>query len=176
MVTKKPTVEEEGIITYTCSVCEAQKTATIPKLIDLSGAKVGVVSAMTYTGKALTPEITVTLDGTELTEGVDYTVTYSNNTNVGTAAVKVTGKGSYGGTVNKTFKINGISIANATVSGISDKTYTGSAITQNPTVKVGGKTLIKGRTYYVRVRAYKTVNNVKYVSAWSGTKSVKISK
>lgn len=109
MVTKKPTVEEEGIITYTCSVCEAQKTATIPKLIDLSDAKVGVVSAMTYTGKALKPEITVTLDGTELTEGVDYTVTYSNNTNVGTAAVKVTGKGSYGGTVNKSFKINGIS-------------------------------------------------------------------
>ncbi|MBQ6636867.1 MAG: Ig-like domain-containing protein [Lachnospiraceae bacterium] len=146
-VTKNPTLEEEGIITYTCSVCEAQKTQNIPKLIDLSDAEVGVVSAMTYTGKALKPEITVTLDGTELTEGADYTVTYSNNINVGTAAVKVTGKGSYAGAVNKTFKIKGISIANATVSGISNKAYTGSAITQNPTVKVGGKTLVKGTDY-----------------------------
>ena len=36
----------------------------------------------------------------------DYTVSYSSNKNIGTATVKVTGKGSYTGTITKTFKIN----------------------------------------------------------------------
>ena len=35
------------------------------------------------------------------------------------------------------------------------------------TVKTIIKGLKKGKTYYVRVRAYKTVNGVKYCSAWS---------
>ena len=36
--------------------------------------------------------------------------------------------------------------------------------------------LTKGKTYYVRVRSYKTVSGTKYYSAWSSKKSVKISK
>ncbi len=36
--------------------------------------------------------------------------------------------------------------------------------------------LTKGKTYYVRIRTYKTVSGTKYYSAWSSTKSVKISK
>ena len=55
-----------------------------------------------------------TYDGTEkkpavripgLTEGVDYEVTYANNVSDGEATVTVTGKGSYSGTVTKTFQI-----------------------------------------------------------------------
>ncbi len=36
--------------------------------------------------------------------------------------------------------------------------------------------LTKGKTYYVRIRTYKTVDNVKFWSAWSASKSVKIIK
>ena len=36
--------------------------------------------------------------------------------------------------------------------------------------------LTKGKTYYVRIRTYKTVDNVKFWSAWSAPKSVKIIK
>ena len=36
--------------------------------------------------------------------------------------------------------------------------------------------LTKGKTYYVRIRTYKTVSGTKYYSAWSSKKSVKISK
>ena len=53
-----------------------------------------------YTGSALTPK--VTMNG--LTED-DFDVKYSNNTNAGTASVLITGKGSYTGTVKKTFRI-----------------------------------------------------------------------
>lgn len=64
-----------------------------------------------WTGSALTPTVTVkyTHDGkTEaktLTEDTDYTVTYTDNTDVGTATVKVEGINNYSGTVNKTFTI-----------------------------------------------------------------------
>ena len=44
-------------------------------------------------------------DGQNLTLNTDYAVSYNNNTNVGTATVKVEGKGNYTGTVEKTFEI-----------------------------------------------------------------------
>ena len=52
-------------------------------------------------------EITVTLDGKELRYGVDYLVTYENNTAEGTATAIVTGLGQYGysGSVSAEFEI-----------------------------------------------------------------------
>ena len=58
-----------------------------------------------YTGKKLQPKITVKDGKTELKLDTDYTVSYKNNTNVGTATVTITGKGNYKGTITKTFKI-----------------------------------------------------------------------
>ena len=54
-----------------------------------------------YTGSSITPKIE--LDG--LTEGVDYTVSYKNNVNVGSASIVVTGKGVYTGTYCYNFSI-----------------------------------------------------------------------
>lgn len=59
----------------------------------------------TYTGKAIEPGITLKNGAVTLDGSTDYTVEYSNNTNVGTATVKVTGKGNYSGTVEKYFTI-----------------------------------------------------------------------
>ena len=56
----------------------------------------------TYTGSAIEPEINIE---TTLTLGTDYTVEYSDNTNVGTATATITGAGNYGGTIEKTFQI-----------------------------------------------------------------------
>ena len=59
-----------------------------------------------YTGKAVKPATTVKYnDITTLQNGYDYTVTYSNNVNVGTAKITIKGIGNYTGTVTKTFKI-----------------------------------------------------------------------
>ena len=55
------------------------------------------VKDQVYTGKALTPAVTVKLNGAKLKKGTDYTVRYSGNKKVGTATVKVTGKGKYTG-------------------------------------------------------------------------------
>lgn len=59
----------------------------------------------TYTGAYITPAVTVTLDGVKLTENKDYAVVYTDNRNVGTATVTVTGIGSYYGEVSLSFTI-----------------------------------------------------------------------
>ncbi len=130
------------------------KTFTISKA-SVSGATVSGLSNQTYTGSAITlTGLVVKVGGRTLVAGTDYTVTYSNNTAVGTATVTITGKGNYTGTISKTFSIVALSIADATVTGISNATYTGSAITQpNMVVKVGTKTLVLGTDYTVTYSA-----------------------
>ena len=72
----------------------------------ISGAEVTGLSAVTYTGKAFTPEPVVTLDGAALTVDTDYTVSYDKNTNAGTAIVTVTGAGDYMDSAVGTFTID----------------------------------------------------------------------
>ena len=59
-----------------------------------------------YTGKEITPGITITYKGKTLTEGKDYTVDFSKNTEPGFATVKITGIGNFTGTTMTTFYIN----------------------------------------------------------------------
>ncbi len=67
---------------------------------------VEAIPAQTYTGSAITPNVTVKNSNNEtLTEDTNYAVAYSDNTNAGTATVTVTGAGDYGNAV-KTFTIN----------------------------------------------------------------------
>jgi hypothetical protein len=75
----------------------------------IKGATVTGIATAAYTGKAITPAVTVKLDGKTLKKGTDYTVTYKNNTKVGTATVTITGKGDYSGTITKKFLIKKIS-------------------------------------------------------------------
>ena len=53
--------------------------------IDLSSSSVNEISSKTYTGSAIEPSVTVTLNNKILKENEDYTVTYSNNISIGTA-------------------------------------------------------------------------------------------
>jgi hypothetical protein len=64
----------------------------------------------TYTGSAQypTPTVTATVDGESvvLVKDTDYTLSYTNNTNAGTATVTATGINNYSGTVSSTWTIN----------------------------------------------------------------------
>ena len=65
----------------------------------------GAISNKTYTGSAIKPA-PVVKDGTRtLKAGTDYTVSYKNNTALGTATITITGKGNYSGSRSVTFKI-----------------------------------------------------------------------
>ncbi len=266
--------EKNGIIFESIGIIERQMSDC-----NISLSK----SEYTYDGKAKEPVVTVAFRDKTLVSGTDYEVSYSNNKNVGTAIVTITGKGNYTGTVNKNFTINKASqtltakakktslvngktttisasgkgaitysssnkkIATVSSSGkvtakspgkvtitvkaagnnnyksaskkikikvnpkatsiksaknskskkatvkwkkVSDVTgyqiqySTSKSFKSKKSVTVKGATKVsktlsklkKGKTYYIRIRAYKTVSGTKYYSEWSSKKSVKIKK
>ena len=122
---------------------------TAPVVTNVSRCDISPILAQTYTGSAITPNIAVTNGPVPLTKGTDYTVSYSNNVNAGTATVTITGKGNYTGTKTTTFKISPKDAQNLSISSISNQNYTGSAITPSITVKDGSKTLSQGTDYSV---------------------------
>ena len=86
--------------------CAELRVRVAKTTTDLSSATVTVEPAVWhYTGEAITPDPVVTLNGNTLRKGVDYTVSYSNNTEVGNATVTVTGMIDYSGTATGTFEI-----------------------------------------------------------------------
>ena len=83
----------------------------------------------TYTGKALKPAVTVEYNGEKLKKGTDYTVTYKNNKNIGTASVIIKGKGSYSGKKTVKFTIIPKAVSEFTViHNKSNKTLKWSAV------------------------------------------------
>ncbi len=72
---------------------------------NVSSLTIADVGPFTYNGLAQTPTPEVKDGETVLTKDTDYTLSYSNNTNVGTATVTVTGTENYTGTQDKTFEI-----------------------------------------------------------------------
>ena len=116
---------------------------------DITKAGVAGITAADYNGSAVTQEPVVTWNGRTLVEDTDYELAYENNTNAGTAQMAITGKGNFTGEIPKTFAIRQASIRNATLSGLQDKTYSGSAQTQNLTLRYLNKTLVKDTDYTV---------------------------
>lgn len=183
-----------------CSVCGKVlvKQKKIPKLISLKKCKITGIKDAVYTGKAIKPAPVVKYKGKELVKGTDYTVKYAKNKAVGAATVTVTGIGKYGESVKKAFKINPRAVAlSKLTAGKQQLTVTwkkGTGITgyevqyslkksfagakkvavKKTAVKTVLKKLTTGKTYYVRIRAYKTVNGKKYFSAWSKAKGAKV--
>ena len=162
-----------------CTVCKkVLETAEIPALsrISISNASVTLsTSTYAYDGKAKKPGVTVKLNGKTLKNGTDYTVSYSNNTKVGTATVKITGKGNYTGSVSKTYSIKN-NFKKATVSGISTKAFTGKNITQSITVKYNGKTLKNGTDYTVSYSNNKKIGTATVKIAGKGSYTGTITK
>ena len=95
---------------------------TITWVSDLSACVIGSISEKTYTGKEIKPVPTVTVGSITLVKDTDYTVSYKNNTNVGTATVTITGTGKYVGTATKTFTISPVKVDIPTGKNL---TYTG---------------------------------------------------
>ena len=173
------------------------KNFTITKRA-MTGGTVSVASSVSFTGSNITPSVTVKVAGRTLTSDTDYTVSYSNNKNVGTSNVYVYGKGNYSGSLSAKFDIvpakqqiqkletkykgffvdwaqkgsaTGYDVeysVNANMSGAVSKHLTAN---KPDTLTVNG--LSGDKTYYVRVRSYTNVNGKVYYGAWSDVKSIK---
>lgn len=190
-VITKATATKDGRIEQVCTECdEVIKTTKINKIESMSLS----LSKATYTGKAIQPTVTVLDSSGKIIAPDYYTVKYINNTNVGTATVKVVFKKLYKGSLSKTFTIipkkTLITAASSPKKGSMKVTWnkqatetTGYEIQVSPvtnfkknvkTVNVAkpaakAKTItgLKKGKNYVRIRTYKIVNGTKYYSAWS---------
>ena len=134
------TVTVEGQGNYTGKV---QKTFTIQEKVH-SDFTIADIAAVTYDGTAHEPTPNVKYSGTNLTLNTDYTLSYTNNVNAGTATVTVTGKGGYeGSTGTKTFTINPkelisdmVTLSNFTVTDQTPKGFTYNGNNQKPNVTI----------------------------------------
>ena len=153
----------------------------------------------TWTGKPLEPAVTVTDGDRTLVKGVDYTVSYADNRDVGIAVATVEGKGNYTESVNVTFRIKprGTTLSKLTggrkkitvkwrkqtkqVSGYQIQYGTQKDFSDAGRLTVKGAKSDKAtleklkarKTYYVRIRTYKKVDGHRIYSAWSKTGTVK---
>ena len=179
IVDKAASIGVKGSKHKECTVCKkVLETSEIPALSRISISKASVTlstSTYAYDGKAETPSVTVKVGGKTLKKDTDYTVSYSNNTKVGTAKVTITGKGNYTGSVSKTYSIKN-DFKKATVSGISTKAFTGKNITQTITVKYNGKTLKKGTDYTVSYSNNKSIGTATVKIAGKGSYTGTITK
>ena len=96
-------------ITYGNLTQKTTGTLTVTA-IPVSVLTIDPIPEHTFTGSPFTPSVTVkhTVEGSTRTlqKDTEYTVAYSNNVNVGTATVTITGKGDYTGSRDVTFIIN----------------------------------------------------------------------
>ncbi len=98
-------VRVKGNANINAGVSSDVQTVTTDKY-DISESVVSVTANSVYTGGNIEPVVTVLYTGHTLVEVIDYQVSYSNNVNVGTATVTITGKGNYKGINTTTFKID----------------------------------------------------------------------
>ena len=196
--TAKATLSKNGSVVKKCTVCgrvASKSTIKYVKSLKLS------TTTYTYNGKIKTPSVTVKdYSGKVLKQNTDYTVSYAKGRkNVGTYKVKIEMKGKYSGTKTLTFKINpakttvskltagnkSITVAikkkSSQVSGYQIQYSTSKKFTKAKTKTISSykttkytlKSLSAKKTYYVRIRNYKTVGKTKYYSGWSTYKYVK---
>lgn len=145
-------------------------------------------TSMTYDGRALRPKVTVTYGGRTLNATTDYDVAYVKNTYPGTARVLVTGKGSYVGSVVKTFQIAKRSISNSVITSTlspAQFSYDGSACEPTVTLvhdkrvngsSVGTYTLVEDTDYTVsyqnHVNAGTAMATIVGKGNYTGTKTI----
>ena len=127
-------------------------TGTIKKNFNIvargiSDTTIGSIPNQTYTGNSISALPVITYNGATLTKDVDYTLSYSNNINVGTATITITGKGNFKGTTSKTFSISARAMTDTSVANVSSQTYTGNVISPLPTITYNNKTLKKDTDY-----------------------------
>ena len=121
------------------------------KRVDISDAEVSRLSDQPYTGKPIVLKPMVSLNGSALRENTDYSISISNNTEIGTATLTVNGKGNYAGKIEKSFNIIPKTITPTITLSQETFAYNGEAHEPSVTVKDGEVLLTEGTDYTVTI-------------------------
>lgn len=139
----------QGVGNYSGTITKNFKIT--PKSI--AEVNISSIEKQIYTGTEIKPIIQISDGSSKLVLDKDYTISYSNNTNIGMATIKINGINNYQGTISKNFEIVSNTttslknITNITCTDISDKVYTGKLITPEVILKDDSYTLIKNQDY-----------------------------
>ncbi|MCD8012537.1 MAG: YDG domain-containing protein, partial [Lachnospiraceae bacterium] len=151
--TKESVSETKAAGYYTASITLGGVTASVSYQVSqasISKSDFTVdTDGETYTGSAITKTIT-----SSLTEGTDYSVTYADNTNAGTATITITGSGNYTGELIYSFTINKKELT-ASINGTTSKVYDGTtAVTDDQNLSVTLDGVVAGDIVSVVVLSY----------------------
>ena len=150
-ITKEPTYLESGLKTFKCANCDAEYTEDIPMLeqTKLSDCTITLsYRKAVYNGKEKTPKVTVK-DKNGIVDKENYTVTYADNTNAGTAKVIVTAKK-----------------GNVCITGDVEKTFTIAKAKQNITAEISSESI------HVNAEEAVTVDGLGEISIVSENKDI----
>lgn len=156
-------------VTFVCTEVSYAYSYASANGIPVSTLVIDPIPNQTYRGSAIRPEVTVTLKGERLEKNSDFSVSYTNNINAGTAKVKISGKGDYGylsSTAN--FTIVTRSIKTVEIKEISDQPHTGSAVEPNLTLIFNGKKLKEGTDYRLYYYDNKDVGTASVIVSGTG--------
>lgn len=115
--------------TFTMKRANAEFSVNYRKLLTHTDISFVDIAAVTYSGQALTPTVTVKDGETNLTKDTHFSVSYENNVNAGTGKATIIGKGLYDGQVVKTFTINKADITPTAPTAIASLTFNNQAQT-----------------------------------------------
>ncbi|MCL2399722.1 MAG: chitobiase/beta-hexosaminidase C-terminal domain-containing protein [Defluviitaleaceae bacterium] len=140
-----------GTITRTFSITRANLSTVSNVTVTLSP------TSAVFTGRPIEPTVTIRHGSRNLVRDRDFRLAFSNNTNVGTATVTITGIGNYSGTITRTFTITPANIANVTVT-LTPNSFVYTGYEQRPTVIIrhNNMILVEGRDY--RLSFYENIN------------------
>ena len=171
----------EGAIERTIYVADKASLPTNTKFA-ANTINVDGITDKVYTGKALIQENVRLLYGVkQLVSGVDYTVSYTKNTNKGTATMTFRGveRAGFSGSFKKTFKITAADIASANHTENLSASYSKSGAKPAITLANNGKRLVNGKDYTLSYANNKAVGNgtviVKGKGNYAGSFSVPFS-
>ena len=116
----------ENTWTFTMERANAVISVTACKLLTHADISIGDIADVTYNGGEQKPAVVVKDGDKTLVENTDYTLSYSNTTNAGTATVTITGIGKYGGEVKKTYGIQRLTVRVSGGITASNAVYNGS--------------------------------------------------
>lgn len=169
-VTITAAAKDDPTVKAKCKVTILEK-----KKKSVSDAKISGIKNKTYTGNAITQNITVKIGSKTLTKGTDYTVSYKNNVNAGTAAMTIKGKGDYTGTADRTFEITPKKVTPQVTLSPTSMAYSGKAQKPAVTVKLSGKKLASSSYSMIWSSGRKNVGiynvTVQLKGNYSGSKS-----
>ena len=125
----EPVEGNPNAFTFVMKRANAEISVSYRKLLTHTDISFEDIAAVTYTGQALTPDVTVKDGQTVLTKDTDFSVSYESNENVGTGKATIVGIGNYSGQVEKTFTINKADITPTAPTAMTQLTFNGQAQT-----------------------------------------------